>query len=103
MYVTANTKFKLQLWESGLNMYTEHTQKNGAISKVIKTFISHPTRLQHTLSAARTVQVSHVLPAVHFSCLLWGRGTSFQDGITPEEGFLCAPFRGVQICDYSAA
>jgi len=30
-------------------------------------------------------------------------GASFQDGVTTEEGFLCAPFWGVQICDYSAA
>jgi hypothetical protein len=30
-------------------------------------------------------------------------GTSFQDGVTAGEGFLCAPFWGVQICDYSAA
>jgi hypothetical protein len=30
-------------------------------------------------SAAGTVQVSYVLRAVRFSCLLRGRGTSFQD------------------------
>jgi protein involved in ribonucleotide reduction len=38
---------------------TGHTQKNGAVPKVIKQFISHPTRTQHTLPAAGTVQVSH--------------------------------------------
>jgi hypothetical protein len=37
---------------------TGHAQKNGAVTKVIKELISH---LQHTLSAAGTVQVSHAL------------------------------------------
>ena len=52
--------------------YTGYTQKNGAVSKVNKKFISHPTRAQHTPSAVATVQVSHALPAVRFSCLLRG-------------------------------
>jgi hypothetical protein len=60
---------------------TGYTQKNGAVSKVNKKFISHFQRAQHTLSDAATVQVSHALPAVRFSCLLRGRGTSFQDGV----------------------
>jgi hypothetical protein len=30
------------------------------------------------------------------------RGASFQDGVAAGKGFLCAPFWGVQICDYSA-
>ena len=51
---------------------------NGAVSKVNKKFISHITRAKRTPSAAATVQVSHALPAVLFSCLLRGRGTSFQ-------------------------
>jgi hypothetical protein len=34
--------------------YTE----DGAVSEVIKQCISHPTRAQHTLSAAGTVHVS---------------------------------------------
>ena len=38
--------------------------------------------------AAATVQVSHALPAVRFSCLLWGRGVSLQDGATEGKGFL---------------
>ena len=63
----------------------------------------HLTRAQRTPSAAATVQVSHGLPAVRFSCLLPGRGASFQDGVAAGKGFLCAPFWGVQICDYSAA
>ena len=83
--------------------YTGHTQKNGAVSKVNKKFISHHTRAQRTPSAAATVQVSHAVPAVRFLCLLRGRGASFQDGVAAEKGFLCATFWGVQICDYSAA
>ena len=82
--------------------YTGYTQKNGAVSKVNKKSISHLTRAQLTPSVAATVQVSHALPAVRFSCLLRGRGASFQDGVAAGKGFLCAPFWGVQICDYSA-
>ena len=67
-------------------------QMNGAVSKVNKKFISHLTRAKCTPSAAATVQVSHVLPAVRFSCLLLGCGASFQDGVTAGKGFLCAPF-----------
>ena len=71
---------------------TGYTQKNGVVSKVNKKFISHLTRVQRTPSAAATVQVSHTLPAVRFSCLLRSRGASFQDGVAAGEGFLCAPF-----------
>ena len=39
--------------------YTGYTQKNGAVSKVNKKFISHLTRAQRTPSAAAAVQVSH--------------------------------------------
>ena len=42
--------------------------------------------------AAATVQVSHALPAVRFSCLMRGRGASFQDGVAAGKSFLCAPF-----------
>ena len=72
--------------------YTGYTQKNGAVSKVNKKFISHLTRAIRTPSATATVQVSHALPTVRFSCLLRGRGASFQDGVAAEKGFLCAPF-----------
>ena len=65
---------------------------NGAVSEVNKKFISHLTRAQRTTSAAATVQVSHALLAVRFSCLLRGRGVSFQDGAAAGKGFLCAPF-----------
>jgi hypothetical protein len=43
--------------------HTGHTQKNGAVSKVNKKFISHPTWAQHTLSAAAT------FPS--FSCVIY--------------------------------
>jgi len=75
------------------NMYnTGYTQKNGEVSKVNKKFSSHLTRAQRTTPAAANVQVSHVLPAVRFSCLLRGRGASFQDGVAAGKGFQCAPF-----------
>jgi len=54
-------------------IYTGYTQKNCAVSKVNKKCISHLTRAQRTPSAEATVQVSHALPAVRFSCLLRGR------------------------------
>ena len=72
--------------------YTGCLQKNGAVSKINKKFISHFTPAQRTPSAAATVQVSHALPAVRFSCLMRGRGASFQDGIAAGKGFMCAPF-----------
>ena len=71
-------------------IYTGYTQKNGAVSKVNKKFISKHTRAQRTPSAAATDLVSHALRAVRFSCLLRGRGTSFQDGVAAGKGFLCA-------------
>ena len=73
-------------------IYTEYTQKNGAVLKVNKKSISRLTWAQRTPSAAATVQVSHALPAVRFSCLLRGRGASFQNGVAAGKGFLCAPF-----------
>ena len=72
--------------------YTVCLQMNGTVSKVNKKFISHLTRTKPTPSATATVQVSHALPAVRFSCLLWGRGVSFQDGAAAGKGFLFAPF-----------
>jgi hypothetical protein len=94
-YITTLRRQQEQLIQNHEYAYvrnTGYTQKNGAISKFSKQFISHPTRAQHTLSAAGTVQVSHALPAVRFSCLLRGRGTSFHDGVAAGEGFLCASF-----------
>jgi hypothetical protein len=43
-----------------------HTQENGAVSKVNKTFISHLARAQRILSATASVQVSRALLAVRF-------------------------------------
>ena len=63
---------------------TGYTQKDGTDSKVKKKFSSHLTLAQLTPSAAATVQVSHALPAVYFSCLLRGCGASFQDGVTAD-------------------
>ena len=86
-------------------LYTVHTgclQKNGAVSKVNEKFISHLTRAQRTPSAAAAVQVSHVLPAVRFSCLLRSRGASFQDGVVAGKGLLCVPFWGVQFCGHAS-
>ena len=65
---------------------------NGAVSKVNKKFISHLRRAKRTPSAAATIQVSHTLPKVRFSCLLRGRGVSLQDGAAAGKGFLYAPF-----------
>jgi len=73
-------------------LYPGYIQKYGAVSKVNKKFISHLTQAQRTPSAAATLQVSHAVPAVSFSCLLRGRGASFQDGVTAGKGFLRAPF-----------
>jgi acetylglutamate synthase len=50
-------------------------------------------RVKHTPSAAETVQVSHMLPAVRFSCLLRGRVSSFQDGVAAGKGFVCSVLR----------
>ena len=72
--------------------YTGYTQKNGAVLKVNKKFIFYLTQAQRTPSTAVTVQVSHALAAVRFSCLLQGRGASFQDGVAEGKDFLCAPF-----------
>jgi hypothetical protein len=71
---------------------TLYTQKNDAVSKGNKKFISRLSRAQHTPSAAATVQVSHTLPAVRFSCLLRGHMASFEDGVAAGKGFLCSPF-----------
>ena len=71
---------------------TVRLQMNGAVSKVNNKFISHLTRAKRTPLAAATIQVSHALPAVRFSCLLRGRGASFQDGVAAGKRFLCAPF-----------
>jgi hypothetical protein len=57
-----------------MKTYTEYTQKNGAVSKVNKKFISQLTWAQHTPSEAATVQVSHALITDFNVCTL-GRMT----------------------------
>jgi hypothetical protein len=76
-----------------MRVYTAYSQKNDAVSKVRKKSIYKLTRVKCTPSAAETVQVSHALPAVSFSCLLRGRGVSFQDGVAAGKGFLCDVLR----------
>ncbi len=75
---------------------------NGAVSKVNKKFISHLTQAKRTPSAAATVQVSHALPAVRFSCLLRGSGVSSKMAPQQEKAFCVLRFE-VSRCDYSAA
>ena len=84
--------FTIKIFHSSNSLNIMCLQMNGAVLKVNKKFISHLTRAQRTPSAAATVQVSHALPAVRFSCVLRGRGVSFQDGAAAGKGFLCAPF-----------
>jgi hypothetical protein len=93
-----NIKCIIRLPWRDARRHTGCTQKNGVVSKVDKVCIYFPT----WASAVETVHVSHALPAVRFSCSLQGRGNSFPDAVAAGEGFPCAPFRGVQICDYSA-
>jgi hypothetical protein len=61
--------------------------------KLTKKRVFQLTPAQRTPSAAATVQVSHALPAVRFSCLLRGRGASFQDGVATGKGFVCSVLR----------
>ena len=62
--------FRLSL---GGYTHTGCLKKDGTASKINKKIISHPTRAKRTPSAAATVQVSHELTTVRFSCLLQGR------------------------------
>ena len=71
---------------------TVRLQMNDAVSKVNKKFISHLTRAKRTPSATATVLVSHALPGIRFSCLLRGRGVSFQDGAAAGKGFCVLHF-----------
>ena len=45
-------------------IYAGYTQKNGAVSKVNKKFISHLTRAKRTPSVAATLRVSRTLITV---------------------------------------
>ena len=83
-------KFKAIRTKSARN--TGYTQKNSAVSKVNKKFISHLIRAQRTASAAATVQVSHALPAVRFSCLLRGGGPVSKMASQQEKAFCVLRF-----------
>ena len=69
---------------------TGHTQKNGAVSKVSKKFISRLTRAQPTPSAAATVPVSHALITV-LQCVHPGSHDTHPHGnqIHPRLGVAC--------------
>jgi len=70
--------------------YTGYTQKNCAVSKVNKKFISHLTRAQHTPSTAATVQVSHALITI-LQCVHPGSHDKYPHGnqIHPRLGEAC--------------
>jgi hypothetical protein len=69
---------------------TGYTQKNGAVSKVNKKFISHLTRAQRTPSAAASVQVSHALITI-LQCVHPGSHDTHPHGnqIHPRLGVAC--------------
>jgi hypothetical protein len=71
---------------------TGHTQKNGAVSKVNKKFVSHITRAQHTPSAAETVQVYHVVPAVRISCFCVAAGPVLKMALQQQKAFCVLRF-----------
>jgi hypothetical protein len=72
--------------------YTVRSQKNSAVSKVNKTFISQFTRVQHTPSAAATVQVSHVLPAFASHAYCGAAGPVFKMASQQEKAFCVLGF-----------
>ena len=76
---------------------------NGAVSKVNKKFISHLTRENVHSQQRQLSKFLMLYQQFARSCLLQGHEVSLQDGAAAGNGFLCAPFWGVQICDYSAA
>jgi hypothetical protein len=67
----------------------EHTQKNGAVSKVIKRFMAHPMLAQLIFSKHKVSKfpIRYQPYDFHVYC-----GTSLQDGATAGEGFLRVPF-----------
>ena len=89
--VIGKIKVKLFLWLiNHQTINTGYTQKNGAVSKVNKKFISHLTRAQRTPSAVATVQVSHALITV-VQCVRPGSHDTHQHGnqIHPRPGVTC--------------
>ncbi len=82
---------------------TVHLLMYGAVSKVNKKFISQLTRANLHHQQRQLSKIHMRCQQFAFSCVLRGRGVGLQDGTAAGKGFLCAPFWGIQICDYSAA
>jgi hypothetical protein len=82
--------FNVQKFCNLLIRYTAYAQKNCAISKVNKKFISHLTRAQRTPSAAAAAQVSHALITV-LQCVHPGSHDTHPHGnqIHPRLGVAC--------------
>ena len=80
------------------NIYTGYTQKNGAVSKINKKFISHLTWAQRTPSAAATI--SHALITI-LQCVHPGSHNTHPHGnqIHPRLGVAC-PLNGMQCMRY---
>ena len=72
--------------------YTGYTQKNGAVSKITRNLFLNLTRAQRTPSAAATVQVSHALPAVRFSCYCGAAGPVYKMASQQEKAFCVLRF-----------
>ena len=82
-----------------LNLYTGYTQKNDAVSKVNKKFLTlHGHNVHRQQRQLSKFLMRYQQFASHAYC-----GAIFQDGVAAGKSFLCAPFWVVQICDFSAA
>ena len=57
----------------------------------------------YTVSSGNCPSFSCATSSSLFMLTAGPRGVSLQDGAAAGKGFLCAPFWGVHICDYSAA
>jgi hypothetical protein len=69
-----------------------HRQKNGAVSKVDNNlFFPIYMAIIYTVRSGNCPS-SHALSVFPLSCLLWGRGTSFQDGVAAGENFCVLRF-----------
>jgi hypothetical protein len=75
-----------------LQYCTEYTQKNRAVSKVNKIFISLLTEAQHTLSAAATVQVSHALQQFASNACCEAMGPVSKMALQQEKAFCVLTF-----------
>ena len=91
---------QLERWTKSINKYTGYTQKNGAVLKLTRNlFLTLHGHNVHRQQRHLSKFLMHYQQfASHAYC-----GASLQDGVAAGKGFLCAPFWGVHICDYSAA